>query len=45
MPMILSLMLTGLVCTSRLVLERHTPAEIVLGLLTGLGTQWVAYLL
>ncbi|MFN7280395.1 MAG: phosphatase PAP2 family protein, partial [bacterium] len=45
MPMILSLLLTGLVCTSRLVLGRHTPAEIVLGLLTGLVTQWVAYLL
>jgi len=45
LPMILSLLLTGLVCTSRLILGRHTPAEIVLGLLTGLVTQWVAYLL
>jgi hypothetical protein len=45
LPMILSILLTGLVCTSRLILSRHTLAEIVLGLLTGLGTQLLAYAL
>jgi hypothetical protein len=38
-------LLTGLVCTARLILARHTPAEILLGLLTGLATQLVAYAL
>jgi hypothetical protein len=45
LPMMISIMITGLVCTSRLILSRHTPAEIVLGLLTGLATQLVAYAL
>ena len=45
LPMILSVLLTGLVCTARLILARHTPAEILLGLLTGLATQLVAYAL
>jgi hypothetical protein len=44
-PMMISILITGLVCTSRLILARHTPAEIVLGLLTGLATQLVAYAL
>ena len=45
LPMILSVLLTGLVCTARLILARHTPAEILLGLLTGFATQLVAYAL
>lgn len=44
-PMMISILITGLVCSSRLILSRHTPAEIVLGLLTGLATQFVAYAL
>jgi hypothetical protein len=44
-PMMISILITGLVCSSRLILSRHTPAEIVLGLLTGLATQLVAYAL
>lgn len=44
-PIMISILITGLVCTSRLILARHTPAEIVLGLLTGLATQLVAYAL
>lgn len=44
-PIIIAVLLTGLVCTSRLLLSRHSAGEIVLGLLTGLSTQMVAYLL
>lgn len=45
LPMTLAILLTGMVSTSRLILGRHTPAEIVLGLLIGLATQMVAYAL
>ena len=45
LPMMISILITGLVCSSRLILSRHTSGEIVLGLLTGLATQLVAYAL
>ena len=44
-PIIIAVLLTGLVCTSRLLLARHSGGEILLGLLTGLATQITAYLL
>ena len=37
-----SFFIAGLVCTSRLVLSDHTPAEIYIGLLTGCVSQWLA---
>lgn len=45
LPLLISVLLTGLVCTSRLLLGRHSGGEILLGLLVGVVTQWVAYLL
>ena len=35
-------LITGLVCTSRLILSDHTPAEIYTGLLVGCLSQWLA---
>jgi hypothetical protein len=40
----LSLILTGLICTSRLLVSDHTNAEIYYGLLVGAGCQLIAYL-
>ena len=36
------LMLTGLACTSRLILNSHRPFEIYAGLSVGIATQWAA---
>jgi hypothetical protein len=42
-PIAVVLLLTGLVCTSRLMNKSHIPFEIYLGLLIGILTQYVAY--
>ncbi|MEO6960954.1 MAG: phosphatase PAP2 family protein [Puia sp.] len=39
------LLLTGLVCSSRLILGQHTPFEIYIGLLVGALAQWFTWLL
>ncbi len=38
----ISFLIVGLVCTSRLILSDHTPAEIYIGLLVGCVSQWLA---
>ena len=38
----ISFLIAGLVCTSRLILSDHTPAEIYIGLLVGCLSQWLA---
>lgn len=40
----ITILLTGLVCTSRLVTSEHTSAEIYTGLFIGVASQLVAYL-
>lgn len=42
-PLAVVLLLTGLVCTSRLMNKSHTSFEIYLGLLIGFLTQYIAY--
>jgi len=37
-----SFLMAGMVCTSRLILSDHTPAEIYIGLLVGCLSQWLA---
>jgi hypothetical protein len=43
LPIAVVLLLTGLVCTSRLMSRSHTTSEIYLGLVIGILTQFVAY--
>ena len=43
-PLSIVLLITGLVCSSRLIVSDHTPKEIYLGLLVGLVCQFVAAL-
>jgi len=43
LPIAVVLLLTGLVCTSRLMSRSHTTSEIYLGLVIGILTQYVAY--
>jgi hypothetical protein len=43
-PLALVLLLTGLVCTARLIVSDHTPREIYLGLLVGMLCQFVGAL-
>jgi len=38
----ISFLIAGLVCTSRLILSDHNPAEIYIGLLVGCISQWLA---
>ena len=38
----ISFLIAGLVCTSRLILSDHSPAEIYIGLLVGCLSQWLA---
>ena len=38
----ISFLMAGMVCTSRLILSDHTPAEIYIGLLVGCISQWLA---
>lgn len=41
-PLSIALLITGLVCTSRLIVSNHTPKEIYLGLVVGLVCQFAA---
>jgi hypothetical protein len=41
-PIALALFITGLVCTSRMMVSNHTSKEIYAGLLLGLACQFVA---
>jgi hypothetical protein len=41
-PLSIALLITGLACTSRLLVSKHTPAEIYLGLAVGLVCQFAA---
>ncbi len=41
-PLSIALLITGLVCTSRLIVSNHTPKEIYLGLFVGLVCQFAA---
>lgn len=41
-PLSIALLLTGLVCTSRLIVSNHTNKEIYAGLLMGLLSQFIA---
>ena len=41
-PLCAVLLITGLVCTSRLLISEHTPKEIYIGLLIGLVSQFAA---
>ena len=38
----IAFLIAGLVCTSRLILSDHSPAEIYIGLLVGCLSQWLA---
>lgn len=42
-PIATVLLLTGIVCTSRLMNKSHSPAEIYLGIAIGMISQFVAY--
>jgi hypothetical protein len=41
-PLSLALLVTGIVCTSRLIVSNHTQKEIYMGLLVGLACQFAA---
>ena len=41
-PLMLSLLLTGMVCTSRLIIRSHSQKEIYMGLLVGISFQLIA---
>lgn len=41
-PLSLALLITGLVCSARLLINRHEPFDIYTGLLVGMVTQFVA---
>ena len=41
-PMAVAILITGMVCTARLIVSDHQPKEIVTGLLIGLFTQAAA---
>ena len=40
----IALLLTGIICTSRLLVSDHTEKEIYFGLLVGAACQWVSYI-
>ncbi|MGL6269451.1 MAG: hypothetical protein ACRC2O_16075 [Chitinophagaceae bacterium] len=42
-PLTAAVLLTGLVCTARLIVSDHTKEDLVLGLLIGIGTQIFAW--
>jgi hypothetical protein len=42
-PLTVAILLTGLVCTARLIVSDHTKEDLVLGLLLGIGTQIFAW--
>ena len=41
-PLMISLLISGLVCSSRLILAGHSQKEIYMGLITGIAFQWVS---
>jgi hypothetical protein len=41
-PVLISLLLTGVVCSSRLLISNHRPFEIYTGLLLGMSSQCLA---
>jgi hypothetical protein len=43
-PLCLALLITGIVCTSRLIISDHKPSDIYMGLLAGLVCQFAAAL-
>jgi hypothetical protein len=43
LPFAVTILLTGIVCTSRLIASDHTPAEILTGLIVGTCTQLFTY--
>jgi hypothetical protein len=42
-PLTVAILLTGLVCTARLIVSDHSKEDLVLGLLIGIGTQIFAW--
>ena len=43
-PLCIALLVTGIVCTSRLIVSNHSQKEIYAGLLVGLVSQFIAAL-
>lgn len=41
---VVPVLITGIVCSARLILAEHTPFEIYIGLLIGAAAQWFAWL-
>jgi hypothetical protein len=42
-PLPLAILITGLVCTARLIVTDHTKEDLFMGLLIGIGTQLLAW--
>ncbi|MEP6617030.1 MAG: hypothetical protein ABJA57_10645 [Ginsengibacter sp.] len=42
LPLMIVIFICGLVCTSRMIVGKHSPAEIYLGLLVGVASQYLA---
>lgn len=43
LPLTVALLIAGFVCTSRLIVSNHKPAEIYLGFITGLACQFIGW--
>ncbi|MEO6288911.1 MAG: phosphatase PAP2 family protein, partial [Ginsengibacter sp.] len=43
LPAMLVTLLTGLVCTSRMIVSDHTPFDIYAGIIIGMASQFIAY--
>ncbi len=43
LPSMLVTLLTGLVCTSRMIVSDHTPFDIYAGIIIGMASQFIAY--
>lgn len=44
LPLSVALLLTGIVCTSRLIISDHTAKEIYAGLFVGIACQWIGWI-
>ena len=42
MPLMISLLISGMVCSSRMIIGSHSPKEIYMGVSVGLVSQWAA---
>ncbi|HRF26586.1 MAG TPA: hypothetical protein PKW54_04545, partial [Ferruginibacter sp.] len=42
-PLALALLISGFVCTSRLVMGAHLPKDIYIGFLSAIAMQFIAY--